>query len=127
VKCFVLIAGRIVTAPPSHDHCGYANYGDKQEKADNYKCFKDPTHRRAPVYTLSRVLKRIRNANCKINQRSVGERRVYSLLDFSEKLLRSWSSGAFRLIRNFVHIVRALSDTSCWQSMSGYALGQAQM
>ena len=31
------------------------DHGGEQEKADNYKCLKDPGHRCAPVYTPARV------------------------------------------------------------------------
>ena len=57
-------------------HRGQPNYCGEQEKADDYQCFKDPAHRRAPVYTLVRVLKRDPQREMQISQRSFSERWV---------------------------------------------------
>jgi hypothetical protein len=67
-------AGVIMMSATNHGQRGQPNHSGEQEKADNYQCFKDPAHRRAPVYTLVRVLKRDPQRECKINQRSVSER-----------------------------------------------------
>jgi hypothetical protein len=54
-----------VASASNHDRSGQPDDRDEQEKANHYQCLIDPTHRCAPVYTLARVLKRIRNAKCK--------------------------------------------------------------
>ncbi len=51
-------AGVVMVSATNHGHRGQPNDCGEQEKANNYQCFKDPAHRRAPVYTLVRVLKR---------------------------------------------------------------------
>ena len=50
-----LVAGAVMVSASNHDQGGHAHHGGEQEKADNYKCLKDPGHRCAPVYTLERV------------------------------------------------------------------------
>jgi hypothetical protein len=50
-----LLAGVVMVSASNHDQGGHADDGGEQEKADNYKCLKDPGHRCAPVYTPARV------------------------------------------------------------------------
>jgi hypothetical protein len=74
---------------------------------------KDAGHRRAPVSTPVRVLKRIRNAEKQISQRSISE-----TLGSSEVLSIGRNCVSFLYIPElafrpgFRHIVQALPDTS---------------
>jgi len=62
----VVAADVVMVSASNHNHRGQPHHCDEQEKANHYQCLIDPTHhRRAPVYTLTRVLKRIRNARHK--------------------------------------------------------------
>jgi hypothetical protein len=54
----LVTAGVVMVSASNHGHRGQPNHRGEQEKAGNYQYFKDPVHRRAPVYTLVRVLKR---------------------------------------------------------------------
>lgn len=58
VRSMLVTAGVVMVSATNHGHRGQPNYCGEQEKAGNYQCFKDPGHRRAPVYTPVRVLKR---------------------------------------------------------------------
>jgi hypothetical protein len=71
------------------------------------------SHRRAPISTPERVLKRIRNAKYKISQRSINEtlgyHKSFQLEETAFHLLyipELWFRPGFR------HIVQALPDTS---------------
>jgi hypothetical protein len=50
-----LLARVVVVSASNHDQGGHTHHRGEQEKADNYKCLKNPGHRCAPVYTLARV------------------------------------------------------------------------
>jgi hypothetical protein len=58
VRSMLVTASVVMVSATNHGHRGQPNYCGEQEKAGNYQCFKDPGHRRAPVYTPVRVLKR---------------------------------------------------------------------
>ena len=50
-----MLAAVVMVSASNQDQSGHADHGGEQEKADHYKCLKDPGHRCAPVYTLARV------------------------------------------------------------------------